>query len=102
MNQNTENTTDVNETQESVVEKQSKKRGPKSMWERPGAVEKILQSIHAGAAQEGENMPSRWVEKQLAEAGLVEFKSVASGKPGRPALMAYVTPRGLAKIGSPE
>ena len=84
---------------ETPVAAEPKKRGPKSIWERENGVETALTAIHAGAAQEGDTMPSRFIQKQLAEAGLVEFVPVKTpGTLGRPKLVPFLTAAGLVRI----
>lgn len=76
------------------------KVGPKNIFEKDGAVESALLAIYAGAAKEGEEMPSRFIEKKLAEAGLVYFEPVkVPGAAGRPRHVAYLTSSGLSRIG---
>ena len=88
------------ETETPEVAAEPKKRGPKSIWERENGVETALKAIHAGAAQEGDTMPSRFIQKQLAEAGLVEFVPVKTpGTMGRPKLVAFLTAAGLVRVG---
>jgi len=85
---------------ETPVAAEPKKRGPKSIWERENGVETALKAIHAGAAQEGDTMPSRFIQKQLANAGLVEFVPVKTpGTLGRPKLVAFLTAAGLVRVG---
>lgn len=93
----------IGEGEAETVDTSPKKRGPKSIFEREGGVEAALLAIHAGAAPEGEKMPTRFIEKQLAEAGLVYFQAVKTpGAVGRPRHVAYLTGAGLVRIGFTE
>ena len=84
---------------EPEVTKEKTQVGPKDIFEKDGALEAALLAIYAGAPQEGEEMPSRFIEKRLEEAGLVCFEPVKTGKAGRPRLVAYLTGAGLNQIG---
>lgn len=98
-----EDTMPVTETAAEETPTEGKKRGPKGIFERDGAVEAALLAIHAGAGADGEKMPSRFIEKQLAEAGMVHFQPVKTpGAVGRPRHVAMLTAAGLVRIGFTE
>ena len=98
--------TEVAETPETgtpEVAAEPKKRGPKPIVEDPERMAAALQAIYAGAPREGAEMPSRFIEKKLAEIGMVDFVKVKKpGTMGAPRMVATLTPAALAFIGSPE
>ena len=91
------------ETETPEVAAEPKKRGPKPIVEDPERMAAALQAIYAGAPREGAEMPSRFIEKKLAEIGMVDFVKVKKpGTMGAPRMVATLTPAALAFIGSPE
>ena len=91
------------ETETPEVAAEPKKRGPRPIVEDPERMAAALQAIYAGAPQEGAEMPSRFIEKKLAEIGMVDFVKVKKpGTVGAPRMVATLTPAALAFIGSPE
>lgn len=76
-----------------------KKRGAKPILERTDKLKSALTAINAGAPQEGESMPSRFIQYRLAEAGLVEFQQVKEeGRRGRPRNVPHLTPAGAVML----
>lgn len=73
------------------------KRGRKSIFEKRDALVSALRAIRDGDTESGK-MPSRFIQHQLAERGLVEFTPVHTGARGRPAYAVSLTREGIAEL----
>lgn len=89
------------DTIENTEAGEAKKRGAKPILERADKLKSALSAIEAGAAQEGEQMPSRFIQHRLVEAGLVAFQQVKEEKRrGRPRNVPHLTPAGAVMLES--
>ena len=73
------------------------KRGRKEIFEKRDLLVKALRSIQSGET-ETRKLPSRFLQKRLEAAGLVEFTPVHTGTRGRPAMTVSLTPHGARKL----
>lgn len=73
------------------------KRGRKEIFEKRDLLVKALRSIQSGET-ETRKLPSRFLQKRLEAAGLVEFTPVHTGTRGRPAMTVSLTPQGARKL----
>ena len=71
------------------------KRGAKEIFEKRDALVRALRAIKHGKV---ETMPSRYHQHRLAEAGLIAFEQVQSGKRGRPQMIPHLTREGVVKL----
>jgi hypothetical protein len=71
------------------------KRGAKSIFEKR---EKLVAALKGIKGAEGFVKPSRFIQMQMAERGLIQFDTVQTGTRGRPALKARVTRLGQSYI----
>lgn len=73
------------------------KRGAKSIFEAEKR-NALIAALRAVKGIEGNTLPSRFLQKQMEERGLIAFDTVKSGGRGRPQHVAKVTPKGQAYI----
>ena len=73
------------------------KRGRKSIFEKRDALVAALRAIRNGDS-EADAMPSYFIQRQLAERGLVQFTPVQTGRRGRPAHDVSLTDAGIAEL----
>lgn len=84
-------------TQTNTVETTETRRGRKSIFEKREALVKALRAIQNGETED-RKMPSYFIQRQLADRGLVEFIPVQTGKRGRPAYNPTLTNKGIAEL----
>jgi hypothetical protein len=87
----------IEEIEPAVEEPRGSKRGAKPIFEKRDTLIRALRAIKHGDI-EGANMPSRYHQHRLADAGLVMFETVQSGKRGRPQLIPHLTREGVATL----
>lgn len=80
---------------EAVEQPSGSKRGRKEIFEKRDTMVRALRAIKHGKT---ETMPSRYHQHRLADAGLVMFETVQSGKRGRPQLIPHLTREGVAAL----
>lgn len=89
--------TELNTVAEAAVETVAVKRGRKEIFEKRDLLVQALRAIQNGET-ETRKMPSRFLQKRLEAAGLVEFTPVHTGTRGRPALTVALTREGVAEL----
>ena len=80
-----------------AVETAVTKRGRKSIFEKRDALVSALRAIHKGET-ETRKVPSRFIQRQMAARGLVEFTPVRTGARGRPAHTVSLTVEGVREL----
>ena len=73
------------------------KRGAKSIFDTANKG-KLVTALKGIKGTEGFVKPSRFIQMQLAERGMIEFDTIQTGTRGRPALKARVTRLGQSYI----
>jgi len=73
------------------------KRGRKEIFEKRDQLVRALRSIQNRDA-EGVELPSRFIQMRLADAGLIAFEDVKTGGRGRPRKVAALTDEGIVAL----